>query len=930
MPIYPVLSEMLGDVRDTSPTRIIWLQKKAAGMEGSEVMERIMGLFGLEGFKKHCLSLYERIVSVPAPLRPSEAGNVDIFIEGSEGAGQDLAALRYRELLVSLQVIPRPSLIHYFTEEPASIATALQTVKKTLTQNVDSPSKKSVEEGPSGDVISKTVERIIRGHSYRGAWQQWTTLESSARMLRQRRLRPYWTTTGAITISALESAGHYYGSCHLLGETPREVRARVSEYEQLMQMVGLDGVKADVTALIEREQWNQQQRLDNNETRLSRYQRAALHRCFVGPPGTGRRTVAKLYARILWRLGLVEGMETVTLSLASLIGLTRQAIERHVHKAFTDTKNVGVVIVEDICIDGLRSAVQETSNNAKREKSDEEDSNGDEQDDGSDIDAIHDKIPRQAVRHRNHEMRPFVFDLLTKRVKTLDVQDTGPVLVLVGLATQSAGANLAHLPLQLTDSKRDMDSSHASISSSLRQLFLSTTQIISLKPYSVEELSLLLQRRLSRKHGQPWPMNKAELRDAMRIERLRPSFDNICFVERVALHPMGSETPRGSALDDKPSDEGDNWHRRSESSSSTVPSKNDAKIAQRPSGRASSSPTVGDLFGLGPIADVFETIDTTATHLTQGQLEDPRPHVPYLFLFSGPPGSGKTSVLNKVLVPLYFTLGLVDKQEIVSCNTSELMYPRSQSNVGNRLDHTKDITRVSEVHVKRMMALAFGKVLHIRGHRTTGDTRHLANDNAEDPTACRDKILTYITELLEADNHLWTHNLIVVFEEDSATSEANNASAASLATGLFTHLRFPAISTASVILSILQKKVATAFIELPLLWKPKQTSTDSNPDAVVKRRLESMLEQIAQRPAFSGRELDVLAKDIVRYTYSQLMPHPLLADKTKEGDSSRQPDPICLKVSHLIEILYRRYTNAIPIMIYDPQKKPYGRTKESD
>ncbi|ERT00279.1 hypothetical protein HMPREF1624_03650 [Sporothrix schenckii ATCC 58251] len=235
------------------------------------------------------------------------------------------------------------------------------------------------------------------------------------------------------------------------------------------------------------------------------------------------------------------------------------------------------------------------------------------------------------------------------------------------------------------------------------------------------------------------------------------------------------------------------------------------------------------------------------------------------------------------------------------------MYPRSQSNIGNGLGHAKDIMRVSEVQVKRMMAFAFGKVLHIRGHKNTDDTRHLTDDKGEDPTACRDKILAYITELLEADGHLWTHNLVVVFEEDSATSEAVSASTASLATGPFTQLRFPAISTANVILSILQEKVATAFIELPVLWKPNLTSTDSNLDAVVKKRLESMLEHIAQRPAFSGRELDVLAKDIVRYTYSQWMPHPLLADKSKEGDSSRQPGPMWLTVSHLIVILNQRY-----------------------
>lgn len=144
MPVYPTLSDPLGDVRDTSPVRIRWLHKKKAGLKENEVMERIMGLFGLEELQSHCLSLYERIVTVPVTQRSAEAGNIDMFFTGNEGAGHELAALRYRELLISLEIIPRPSLIHYFSDDLASIATTEQTVENVLSRKFDGPPNESV------------------------------------------------------------------------------------------------------------------------------------------------------------------------------------------------------------------------------------------------------------------------------------------------------------------------------------------------------------------------------------------------------------------------------------------------------------------------------------------------------------------------------------------------------------------------------------------------------------------------------------------------------------------------------------------------------------------------------------------------------------------------------------------------------------------
>jgi uncharacterized coiled-coil protein SlyX len=90
----------------------------------------------------------------------------------------------------------------------------------------------------------------------------------------------------------------------IIGPEPSTVLKGNPAWLRLQKLIGLASVKQSVQALLDGLQFNYQRELE--EKPLVQY---SLNRCFIGSPGTGKTSVAKLYGRILADIGLLSNGE---------------------------------------------------------------------------------------------------------------------------------------------------------------------------------------------------------------------------------------------------------------------------------------------------------------------------------------------------------------------------------------------------------------------------------------------------------------------------------------------------------------------------------------------------------------------------------------------------------------------------------------------
>jgi Cdc6-like AAA superfamily ATPase len=101
----------------------------------------------------------------------------------------------------------------------------------------------------------------------------------------------------------------------LIGPPPSEVVVISQAWKDLQALIGLKSVKDAVQALIDRLQENY-----NREIAEQPLVESSLNKVFLGNPGTGKTTVAKLYGQILADLALLSSGEVVVKNPSDFIG----------------------------------------------------------------------------------------------------------------------------------------------------------------------------------------------------------------------------------------------------------------------------------------------------------------------------------------------------------------------------------------------------------------------------------------------------------------------------------------------------------------------------------------------------------------------------------------------------------------------------------
>ncbi|KZT25311.1 P-loop containing nucleoside triphosphate hydrolase protein [Neolentinus lepideus HHB14362 ss-1] len=126
----------------------------------------------------------------------------------------------------------------------------------------------------------------------------------------------------------------------IIGPEPSKVMQESKAWKKLQGMIGLGAVKKTVEYLSLTVQTNYQRELLEKEPH-----QVPLNRVFLGSPGTGKTTVAKLYGRILAELGLLSNGEVVVKNPADFVGAYIGHSEKQTKNILAAT--VGKVLVID-------------------------------------------------------------------------------------------------------------------------------------------------------------------------------------------------------------------------------------------------------------------------------------------------------------------------------------------------------------------------------------------------------------------------------------------------------------------------------------------------------------------------------------------------------------------------------------------------------
>ncbi|KAJ5114222.1 hypothetical protein N7456_002756 [Penicillium angulare] len=193
-----------------------------------------------------------------------------------------------------------------------------------------------VDDGLGGLYCRILARRIGRGRGREGFANARAVENSMARVAeRQSERLSFQRRQGGSSIDDF-----FLGGEDIIGLDPSQSLKRSKAWQRLQSMIGLADVKKTVEGLIDTIQYNYRREID--EQPVVGY---SLNKVFLGNPGTGKTSVAKIYGQILVDIGLLSNGEVVVKNPSDFVGSVIGESEKNTKGILAAT--LGKVLVID-------------------------------------------------------------------------------------------------------------------------------------------------------------------------------------------------------------------------------------------------------------------------------------------------------------------------------------------------------------------------------------------------------------------------------------------------------------------------------------------------------------------------------------------------------------------------------------------------------
>ncbi|KAJ5948557.1 P-loop containing nucleoside triphosphate hydrolase protein [Penicillium verhagenii] len=537
----PLTPDPLEEVKDNSPSRLEWIRLKATKDAQSSSLDELMQFVGLEDAKAFLIRLWWML-----RIAEKQEENVDIYLNiaivGNPGSGDTVSEKTTLEL---------PD---YSDDE----------LRRLLVEKI-AQTKWKFHGGPKGKYIWMFIRVVgsARGPGFRNfghltdAWNM---------VLRRQRERIYRAQLQRQRLDFLLITQE-----DLIGPDPTVVHRQSTAWKKLQAMIGMENVKASIQTLFNRVTQNYH-RLQQGEPPLQ----APLNRVFLGPPGTGKTTVGKLYAQILADLGLLTKGEVIVKNPSDFIG-------PHIGQSEDRTKQIleqaegNVLIIDDAYMlhPGSRSG-------------------------GSDESDIY-------------------------RIAVIDT--------LVAEIDNSPGSNRCVILLGYEEEMQEM---FRKSNAGLARRF-NLADAIHFTDYTLDQLGGILDSKLKESALKTTEEGRRVALEILERASERPNFGNGGEVDNLLGRAQDSFIARTAAV---PLIEGSG-------DATLAPEDFDLQYNRHLQAATECKARFQDLIGMEEVIHQLQEYQSAVVGMRKRNI-DPRPFIPFTFVFRGPPGTGKTSSARKM------------------------------------------------------------------------------------------------------------------------------------------------------------------------------------------------------------------------------------------------------------------------------------------